>query len=66
MRKLIKFSCLVISTATFLIAQGSDNLLSNGDFETSSLTGWGFTPYNENPETDTAAATREIDSTSVR
>jgi hypothetical protein len=64
MRKLIKFSCLVISTATFLIAQGSDNLLSNGDFETSSLTGWGFTPYNENPETDTAAATREIDSTS--
>lgn len=63
MRKLTKFMFLLISTATFLLAQ-SDNLLTNGDFETSSQTGWTLSLYNENSETDTAKATKEIDTLS--
>lgn len=62
MGKLIKFSLLLASTASFLMA--ADNLLTNGNFETSSKTGWNAAPYNENPEVDTAQATMDIDSTS--
>lgn len=63
MRRITKFLFLLIITATVLLAQ-SDNLLTNGNFETSSQTGWTLSLYNENSETDTAKATKEIDTLS--
>ena len=63
MRRITKFLFLLTITATVLLAQ-SDNLLTNGNFETSSQTGWNLSLYNENSETDTAQATKEIDTLS--
>jgi len=64
MRTPTKIMFLLICTATGLLAQESDNLLTNGNFETSSQTGWTLSLYNENSETDTAKATKEIDTLS--